>query len=341
MKAAMLEAPYTFRIVDQPLPELRPGWALVEVKVAGLCGSDLHFYKGDLPSDPTVRGHEIAGVIADPGDTGLTAGQAVIVNPLLGCGECRNCRRGEYHVCSNILMIGRDYPGGFAQYVTAPAAKIYPFRADAVSFTQAALADCVGVGLHAVNAMGIKPGDAIVVIGDGTIALLLLQIAAARGANPVIVLGKHERNLDVASRLGATHVVNIRHEEPLAAVQAIAGDVDVVFEAAGGPEPLYAASLRMIRKGGRVALIGLTAATTIRIPWVDLVVDERALIGLMGYSVFQGQDEMRQTIDLLESHQSFLPDDALTTVPLAEIDRGFQMMLDRATSGVIKVVALP
>jgi threonine dehydrogenase-like Zn-dependent dehydrogenase len=341
MKAAILEAPYTFRIADQPLPSLKPGWALVKTKAAGLCGSDLHFYKGDLPSDKTVRGHEIAGVISDPGDTGLTIGEAVVVDPLIGCDQCPNCRRGQYHICEDIKMIGRDYLGGFAEYVAAPAGKLYPFDAARLSFVQAALADGVAVGVHAVNAMELEPGQSAAIIGDGTIGLMILQVAVARGAAPIVVLGKHERNLDLARRMGATHAVNIKSEEPLAAVRRLVGKVDVVYEAAGGPEPMLESALRMLRKGGRVAVLGITGATNVRIPWLDVVVDERALIGLQGYSNYKGQDEMTETVRLMEAGHVTLPDDAVTTLPLAEIDRGFRMMLDRAASGVIKVVALP
>ncbi len=341
MKAAMLDAPYSFRIADQPLPTLKPGWALMKVKAAGICGSDMHFYRGDLPFDPgSVRGHEAAGVVADPGGSNLTVGQPIILDPLVGCGHCGNCRRGHYHICENIEMIGRDYAGGFAEYVAAPAEKFYPFNVDVLPFAQAALADCVAVGVHAVNSTEIAPGQSIVVIGDGTIGLLLLQAAVARGANPAIVIGKHERNLELARRMGATHTLDVRQADLVSAVRNLADEIDVVFEAAGGPAPMFEPALRMIRKGGRVALLGLTASTTLPVPWIDVVVDEHSLIGLQGYSNHRGQDEMRQTIDLMESGRVRLPDDAVTTMPLTDIDRGFRMMLDRAKTGTVKVVLL-
>ena len=121
MKAAVMEAPFRFRIEERPLPTLEPGWALVKIKGSGLCGSDLHFYRGELDAPPDlVRGHEIAGVIVDAGDTGLPEGQAAVVCPMIGCGTCRACQRGEYHICENLKTIGSgDYPGGFAEYVAA------------------------------------------------------------------------------------------------------------------------------------------------------------------------------------------------------------------------------
>lgn len=94
MQAAVLEAPLSFRVEERPLPALLPGWALIKVRAAGLCGSDLHFYRGELKAPPDlVRGHEMVGIIVDAGDTGLTVGRAAVVCPMIGCGTCRACIR--------------------------------------------------------------------------------------------------------------------------------------------------------------------------------------------------------------------------------------------------------
>ena len=340
MKAAVMEAPYRFRVEERPLPALQPGWALVEMKAAGLCGSDLHFYRGELQAPPDlVRGHEMAGVIADAGDTGLPVGQAVVVCPMIGCGACRACQRGEYHICEDLKMIGSgDYPGGFADYVAAPAQKLYPFNPEALPFVHAALADCVGVGLHAANVIRLARGEATTIIGDGVIALFLLQVAVARGAKQVIVIGKHKANLEFARQFGASLTLDAARDDLVSAVRKFSGPQDVVFEAAGGHNPPYEAAVRMLRRGGRVGLLGLTGATDVRVPWKDTVVFEQALVGMMGYSTFEGTDEMRETIDLMASGAIRIPQDLITRITLDEIDRGFQMMVDRAGSGAIKVV---
>jgi len=340
MKAAILEAPFHLRIEERPLPALQPGWALIRVKGAGLCGSDLHFYRGELQAPPgLVRGHEIAGVIADAGDTGLPMGQAVVVCPMVGCGECRACQRGEYHICENLKMIGSgDFPGGFAEYVAAPKEKVYPFDAGALPFDHACLADCVGVALHAANVIRLKPGEATTIIGDGVIALFLLQFCVARGAKPVVVIGKHRRNLEFARQFGADLTLDARCEDLASAVADFSGPQDVVFEAAGGHTPQYQAALRMLRPGGRVGLLGLTGETKVPVPWRDMVVFEQALVGMMGYSTFDGVDELRQTIDMMQAGEIRIPPEMLTLIRLEDIGQGFQMMLDRAHSGVIKVV---
>ena len=340
MKAAVLEAPYRFRIEERRVPALQPGWALIEMKAAGLCGSDLHFYRGELQAPPDlVRGHEMAGTIANAGDTGLPVGQAVVVCPMIGCGACRACGRGEYHICENLKMIGSgDFPGGFADYVAAPAQKLYPFDPAALPFAHAALADCVGVGLHAANVIRLAPGEVTTIIGDGVIALFLLQVCVARRAGPIIVIGRHERNLEYARQFGAALTLDAARDDLVSAVRDFSGPQDVVFEAAGGHEPPYEAALRMVRRGGRVGLLGLTGATRVPVPWKDAVVFEQALIGMMGYSTFRGTDELRDTIDLMASGDIRIPPDMVTRIRLDEIGRGFQMMSDRAHSGVVKVV---
>jgi 2-desacetyl-2-hydroxyethyl bacteriochlorophyllide A dehydrogenase len=342
MKAVVLDAPYRFRMEDRPLPALKSGWALIKVEAAGICGSDIHFYTGELPLAPgSVRGHEIAGTIVDPGDTRLPKDQAVVVHPLLGCGVCPACQRAQQQLCANLTAIGGQHPGGFAEFAAAPLQSIYPFDANLLPFTQAALADCVAVAVHAMNVVGVKAGESAVVLGDGAIGLLLLQVALARGAHPVIVAGKHGFNLEIARQLGASLAFSATAQDPVATVQAAAGQVDVVFEAVGGLTPPLAAGLKMLRKGGRLATLGLTGAENVAIPWLDVVFGELSLIGVMGYGTFEGEDEMQQALELMQAGRIVLEPLITHAMQLQDVDRGFKAMLSRTTSPCIKVVILP
>jgi 2-desacetyl-2-hydroxyethyl bacteriochlorophyllide A dehydrogenase len=342
MKAAVLDGPYRFRLEERPLPALEPGWALIQVHAAGICGSDIHFYTGELPVTPgSVRGHEIAGVVADPGKTELVRNQAVVVHPLLGCNECRACHRGEQQLCADLQAIGGQHPGGFAEYVAAPVQNVYPFDPDLLPMTHAVLADGVAVAVHAMNVVGLKAGESAVVLGDGAIGLLLLQVALARGGNPVILVGKHKRNLEIARRLGASYALDGVEADAISAVHDVTTDVDVVLEAVGGPKPPLKTGLRMLRKGGRLAVLGLTGATDIGVPWIDVVLGEQLIIGAMGYGTFAGEDELQQALDLMQSAKVALEPIITHQIPLADVDRGFKMMLDRTRSQAIKVVVLP
>ena len=342
MKVAALEAPYRFRLEERPLPALPPGWALIKVQAAGICGSDVHFYTGELPVvSGSVRGHEIAGVVVDPGDTHLSRDCSVVIHPLVGCGLCAACRRGEQQLCVDLQGIGGQYAGGFAEFVAVPAGNLYPFDAGLLPFRHAALADCVAVAVHAANAVRLEAQESAVILGDGAIGLLLLQVALARGARPVILVGKHERNLEIARQLGASLVLEGSSEDPLPAVRAAAGEVDVVFEAVGGVAPPLGAGLKMLRKGGRLAILGLTGSTELGIPWLDVVFGERTLVGVMGYGLWDGKDEMREAIDLMQSGQIVLERLITDYVGLDQLDQGFEAILNRAASQSIKVVVLP
>lgn len=342
MKAVVLDAPYSFRLEERALPHLEPGWALVQVRAAGICGSDVHFYTGELAPVPgSVRGHEIAGVVADPGDTGLTRGLAVVVHPLLGCGECPACKRGARHLCTDLQAIGGQYAGGFAEYVAVPAGNLYPFDPTLLTFKQAAMADGVAVAVHAMNAIGLRAGESAVILGDGTIGLLLLQTALARGADPVIVVGKHEMNLQIAHQLGASLVLDGTSQDAFSAVQERVGQVDAVFEAVGGPAPPLGTGAKMLRKGGRIAVLGLTGAAHVAIPWIDVVIGELSIMGVMGYGLADGQDEMQQALDLMQSGQIILEPIITHCFPLSGVRRGFEAMLHRTDSRCIKVVILP
>lgn len=342
MQAVVLDAPYRFRVEERVLPAQEPGWALVQVRAAGICGSDVHFYTGELPVEPgSVRGHEIAGVVVDAGDTGLVKGQAVIVHPLLGCGLCSACLRGERQLCANLQAIGGQYAGGFAEFVSVPGANLYPFDPDRLAFTHAVMADGVAVAVHAMNAVGLRAGESAVVLGDGTIGLLLLQAARARGADPVVLVGKHALNLEVARQLGATLALERVSSDSLSEVQEAIGQIDAVFEAVGGPAPPLDAGLRLLRKGGRLAVLGLTGSTKLHIPWLDVVLGEKSILGVMGYGLADGEDEMRQAIDLMESGQVILDPIITHKYPLSKVGLGFEAMLERSISHCIKAIVVP
>jgi 2-desacetyl-2-hydroxyethyl bacteriochlorophyllide A dehydrogenase len=342
VKAAVLDGPYRFRLEKKPLPALESGWVLIKVQAAGICGSDIHFYTGELPVVPgSVRGHEIAGLVVDPGKTELAREQAVLVHPLLGCNGCPACRRGQQQLCVDLKAIGGQYPGGFAEYVAAPLRNVYPFDPDRLPFTHAAFADGVAIAIHAANTVGLRGGESVVVLGDGAIGLLLLQVALVRGSNPVILVGKHKRNLEIARRLGASHALEGMRADVLSSVHNVTADVDVVFEAVGGPKPPLNTGLRMLRKGGRLAVLGLTGATDLDVPWIDVVLGEQSIIGTMGYGTFEGEDEMEQALDLMQSSKISLEPIITHQIPLRDVDRGFKMMLDRTRSHAIKVILLP
>lgn len=342
MRAAVFQGRRTVRLEERPIAMGEPGWALVRVRAAGICGSDLHFFTGELAEVfDSVRGHEIAGEVVDPADSGLAVGQPVVIHPVVACGECLACRQGEFQICHSIRFIGGDCPGGFAEYVSAPARNLYPFDVNVLPFEHAALADCVAVAVHAVNKVGLRRGESAVVLGDGVIGLLMLQMALAEGADPVALVGKHDRNLAVARQLGASLAINGATCDAVSTIGDAIGTVDVVLEAVGGASPPVDAGFKMLRKGGRLAMLGLTGATKLEASWLAFVLFELSLVGIMGYGIHKGEDEMRQAIELMQSGRIALDPLITHRVSLEQIDQGFQMMLERTTSEAIKVIVVP
>jgi len=341
MRAAVLKEPRRFVIEEKPIPELKKGEALIKVHAAGICGSDLHFYTGELPLEQeSIRGHEIAGEIADPGDTDFKPGQPVVVHPLIGCGACPACVSGSWHLCENLKAIGGHYPGGFSEYVAVPAKNIYAFNAESLSFSHAALADCVAVAVHAVNRAGLCPGESVIVMGDGTIGLFLVQAAVSSGADSVVLIGKHEKNLDMAKAFGASAVFNSIDTDSREWILKTAGKVDVVFEAAGGKSPPLGVGADLLKSGWRMAVLGLTGTRKIGIPWFDFVLQEKSFFGVMGYSMFGKEDEMKKALSLMESEQVVLEPIITHRVPLNMIEQGFEAMLNKAETICIKAVVL-
>jgi 2-desacetyl-2-hydroxyethyl bacteriochlorophyllide A dehydrogenase len=343
VKAAILRAPRLFEVAEIPEPPLKPGWAILDVRGAGICGSDMHFYKGELPTPgpDSIRGHEVAGRIVHPGDTKFKKGQAVVVHPLLGCGRCAACLRGEQQLCVALSAIGGDQPGGFAELVAVPEQNLYAFDPVKLTYTEAAFADCVAVCVHAANKVGLQSGESVVVLGDGTIGLLLVQVAKSRGANPIVLAGKHSRNIDLARQFGASHLFAVEQREIADVIRREIGPVDVVFEAVGGHTPPLAPGLKMLRKGGRLATLGFTAETNLPIPWLDAVVGELAILGAMGYGKFEGEDEMQQALDLMQSGQLALDPLVTHSFSLERIGEAFESVLNRSETAAIKVMIVP
>ncbi|MFC2075872.1 zinc-binding dehydrogenase [candidate division KSB1 bacterium] len=272
MKAAVLTAPkeLTVREVDTPKPGA--GEVLVRVKACGLCQTDYLGYIGerDYMPFPTIMGHEIAGVVTDTGHgvDGFESGDEVIVNPMINCGVCDNCRRGFEHYCRTGAVVGGDgqptiLDGAFAEYVSVPARAIYR-KPPEVSFRAAALTEpLAGSYKGLIEYSQMRLGEDVVIIGAGGMGLLVTMLAVNAGAGRVVVIDKVDFRLEKARELGAHHVVNFDKgsvEDRVAEI--LPKGADLVFEAAG---TLPAASLAMalVRHGTRVNMFGVIVPGTI------------------------------------------------------------------------------
>ncbi len=276
MKAAVYHGRRDVRIEDRPDPT-KPGQGevLLEVLMGGICGTDAgEFEHGPLliPLDarhpasghggPVILGHEFVGRIAAVGPEveGLMVGQRVVPGAAWWCGQCRWCAEGRSNLCTQYFVFGLHADGGLAELAKVPARMCHVVPG-ACSDESAAMAQPVAIALHALRSSGVKPGQALAVIGVGGIGSLILAAAQAQGISPILALDVDEQRLEKAARLGASFLVNTRSENPEHVMRRLTGGVgaDVVIEASGAPSAPEQA-LTLVRRGGRVLLVGLQEA---------------------------------------------------------------------------------
>ena len=247
-------------IIEVPEPEVTPGHVLIEVKAAGVCGTDLHIYHDEYPTTPPViLGHEVAGVVAEVGDRVLSCqpGDRVSETYFYVCGKCRFCRDGFPNQCPSRLSIGSGVHGAFAKYVLVPEHNVHPLPEN-VDELAGALTEPLACCVHALELTRVEPSDTVVVSGPGTIGLLMTQVVKAAGARVVVLgTGADKARLELARTLGADLILNVQADVTAIVREMTSGlGPDVVFETSGA-EPSAQSCLDLVRRRGRYAQVGL------------------------------------------------------------------------------------
>lgn len=270
MKALVWRGGTLLALEDLPEPEPGPGEVVVEVMLAGICGSDLHAYRGHdtARTPPLVLGHE--AVARTPGGT------RAAIFPLISCGACGACRRGERSLCERRVLMGLNRPGVFAERVAVPEDLLVPVP-DGLADQTAVLAEPLANAVAVIRREQISAGRSVLVIGCGSIGLLLVHAAVRSGARVIAADPVPERRRQ-ASRLGAEQVL-------ASAADAAAGSVDAAVDAVG-TEQTWTAGVRAVRAGGTVVIVGL-AAPTGSMPVGDLV---RRGISVRGHYAYERGD---------------------------------------------------
>lgn len=263
MKALLLSQYRKLELADLAVPEPGVADVLIRVAACGICGSDVHGYDGSsgrrIP--PIVMGHEAAGTIAAAGKdvNGFAEGDRVTFDSTVYCGDCMFCRRGEINLCDRREVLGvscGDYrrAGAFAEFVVVPARIVHRLP-DNLSFTEAALLEAVSVALHAVSLIPVSQTDSALVVGAGTIGLLLQQALRVAGCSRVFVTDVDSTRLKLSDRLGATATFSSGDLAKHILAQTHGVGVDIAVEAVGKTETVHAA-IDSVRKGGTVVLVG-------------------------------------------------------------------------------------
>ena len=343
MKALVLTDYFKFEYQDVPAPQCGADEVLVNVKACAICGSDVHGYDGKSGrrQPPIIMGHEAAGVITEIGKdvTTFQVGDRVTFDSTVYCGKCYYCRKGMVNLCTDRRVLGvacDDYrqSGAMAEYVAVKERTLYKLP-DAVSFPQAAIVEPLSIAVHAVSISPIVLGDRAVVVGAGTIGLLLTQVIKAAGVTELIVVDIDQAKLEVAKQLGATQVVNSKTENVAERVRALTDGrgADIAFEAVGIPSTFNAA-IDSVRLGGSVVMVG-NVTQKLDFPLQKCVTQQ---IALHGSCASAGEYDV--CLDMI-GHSMVNVDSLISqVVPLEQGGEWFDR-LHAAEPGLIKVVLQP
>jgi 2-desacetyl-2-hydroxyethyl bacteriochlorophyllide A dehydrogenase len=324
---------------ERERPEPGPGEALVQIRAVGICGSDIGLVEGEGPpwtNYPLVPGHEVCAEVVELGEgvEDLTVGDRVALHGFVYCGTCTPCREGRYYQCADLREVGFTIDGGYREFAALPAYTLTPIP-DAISDLEATQIDSAGCTLHAVKRVETSVTDTAAVLGPGSLGLFGVQLLQARGVADVILTGTRAERLAVGADLGANMTVNVREEDPVAAIEDYTDGVgvDLCVEAAGAGD-VVDTCLQVTKKRGSVVLTGVFGEKKAIDP-NDIVAKELEVVG--GVTASHAVEDVIElfrrgdlTIDGVVTHE----------FTLAEYDRAIETVRERR-DGVIKVVLRP
>ncbi len=276
MLAAVLTAPGSVEVREVPRPEVEAGdEVLLRTSVAGLCGSDLHYFAsdnvgGEHVSYPAIVGHECAAVVEEVGSKvrRVKPGDRVAVEPAISCGTCDQCRAGRMNTCRTIGFLGHpgEKDGCLAEYFVMPERNCLHLPAG-LTATEGMLAEPLSIALHALQLAGHSPGRSIGVLGSGPIGLSLILAARAAGAPEIFATDKVEARVQAGRRAGAGWAGNPDREDIVRSIlSAQPLGLDAVFECSGDPAALDQA-IDLVRPGGRIFIVGIPLVERVALPF--------------------------------------------------------------------------
>ena len=308
---------------------VRPNELVVKVMASGICGTDVHIFRGEyLGSYPVTPGHEFSGVVEAVGEkvTRFAPGDRVAVEPNIACDNCSACLSNRQNFCENWQGIGVSRPGAMAQYVVAPEKVV--FDAGTIPFDQAAFMEPLSCVLHGIESVGIRAADHVAVIGTGPIGMLLIRTARAAGAASFAAAELSKERLAAAAREGITDTTTDVGNLP-------SDTFDVVIDATGAP-PMLAQAVRCARPGGRILMFGVA-------PQGKTATIEPFQVfrkGLTIFSTYTSRRNSTQALRLIGSGRVRVDDLISHRLPLESFEAGIGKMEARSENAM-KVMILP
>lgn len=259
MLAIKYEKPWNAVCIQTDMPSPERGEALIKVKSAGICGSDIGAFRGTNPlvSYPRIIGHEIAGEVISVHENtkGIRPGDHVVVDPYMYCGKCYPCSIGRTNCCTELKVLGVHVDGGMAEYFTHPADMLWKLP-DTMPWELAPISEPLTIALHGIHRGRLTPGEHVAIIGAGPIGLLAAMTAKAYQAVPVMIDLVKER-LDFARKLGIEHTIQSDIEDAKEVIKKITSGrmCELVMECSGSNEAIRQ-TLHYVSNAGRITLTG-------------------------------------------------------------------------------------
>jgi 2-desacetyl-2-hydroxyethyl bacteriochlorophyllide A dehydrogenase len=329
MNSVVIEKPNEIHMVERDVPEPGPGEVMIQVMASGICGTDLHIYRGEyMGSYPVIPGHEFSGVVVAVGShvTRFKTGDRVAVEPNISCDNCVNCLNNRQNFCLNWQAIGVTLPGGMEEYVIAPEKAV--FSIGDLPFEHGAFMEPLSCVVHGIERAGIGLADHVAILGAGPIGNLMIQMARLQGAARITVLESNPGRAESARQLNADVVVP-RMEDLLL------DTYDIVIDATG-VIPVMNRSIDFVRKGGTVLLFGVPPSGR------NMEVEGFKIFqkGLTVLSSFTSVRNSFQAVDLLQSGQIRVDSLISHQLPLEEMPHALEMIESRDPA-VKKVILQP
>jgi len=323
---------------EVPVPVFGRTDVLVRVKVASICGTDLHIYNWDRWAQnrikpPLIPGHEFCGEVVAFGNevTSVKPGDFVSAEMHVACGKCLQCRTGEAHICQNVKIIGVDANGAFAEYVVIPESNIWKLDSS-IPVEYASILDPLGNAVHTVLA-GEIAAKSVAVTGCGPIGLFSIAVAKAVGATSVFAIEVNQHRAKIAREMQADYVLNPVQEDVTGMVMEKTGGlgVDVVLEMAGHPDSIRTA-FDIVRRGGRISLLGLTSKPISLNFSEDIIFKGITIQGINGRRMYQTWYQMTA---LLKSGKLNLRPVITDRIPLTDFARAMERLKTGEASKIL------
>lgn len=334
MRAVFIDEDLNINTSETNIPKLEKGYALIRVMYSGVCGTDLSISHGRLKhriNYPHIMGHEFSGIVEElNGESNFKKGDRVVVDPLYSCGICIPCKNNQHQVCMNLKVLGIEFNGSFAEYVTVPFENIHKIP-DNLPDNLACLIEPLSVTYRAVNKANLQKDESVLILGGGPIGLMVGLIAQEKGVKNVLLSEVNPYRLEIAKEFGfktidASEVKNI--EEYL--INNFGRKVDVVFEAAGSAITAQQMTT-VVREQGKIVLVGLFKDP----PLIDLSTMQYKEITLLTSRSYT-RDEFKDSISLAIKLKNKLEKIVSHIVDVDDANRAISIM--KSAQDVLKVL---